>query len=148
MKIIICGATGFVGRNLVPALLKDQHKITLVGRDINKIKNIFKQDIECLTWQQLDQTLPENFDAIINLAGENIAQNRWTASSKKTIIESRVNSTQKITAWCLTSKIKKPHFYNASAIGIYGLQLTQQALPEPLTESTKIVNQRIHNLTN
>jgi uncharacterized protein (TIGR01777 family) len=139
MKIVVCGATGFVGRNLIPALLKDQHQIVVVGRDTNKSKNIFKNTVAYLTWEQLDQTPPDEFDAIINLAGENIAANRWTVGLKKRIKESRINSTKKISTWCLKSKTKKLHIYNASAIGIYGLQRVQENLPERLIESSPIL---------
>ena len=138
MKIVVCGATGFVGRNLIPALLKDQHQILVVGRNTNKSKNIFKQTVAHSSWDQLDQLSPNNFDAIINLAGENIAGNRWSAKLKKVIKESRVNSTKKIAAWCLKSKTKNLHIYNTSAIGIYGLQCTQKNFPERLTESSNI----------
>lgn len=138
MKIVVCGATGFVGRNLILALLKDQHQILVVGRDTNKTKNVFKQSVAHLSWDELEKASPDEFDAIINLAGENIAENRWTANSKKRIKESRVNSIGKITSWCLKSKTKKPHIYNASAIGIYGLQAVQKKLPEPFKESSHV----------
>jgi uncharacterized protein (TIGR01777 family) len=138
MKIVVCGATGFVGRHLVPALLDDQHQVLVVGRDTNKAQNIFKKTVNYLNWDQLDQASPDEFDAIINLSGENIAEHRWTPNLKKRIKQSRVNSTKKIISWCLKSKNKKPHIYNASAIGIYGLQTSQKNLPEQLTESSDI----------
>lgn len=138
MKIVVCGATGFVGRNLIPALLNEQHHIVVIGRDTNKAKNIFKQAVSYLHWDQLDQLAPDEFDVIINLSGENIANNRWTDDQKKRIKQSRINSTEAITAWCLKSKNKKQHIYNASAIGIYGLQTTQNNLPKRLTESSPI----------
>lgn len=138
MKIIVCGATGFVGRNLIPVLLNEQHQILVITRDTNKAKDIFKQTVAYLKWEQLDQVSPDEFDAIINLSGENIANNRWTVSLKEKIKQSRVNSIEKIISWCLKSKIKKPHIYNASAIGIYGLQTTRNNLPERLTESSHI----------
>lgn len=138
MNIIVCGASGFVGRNLIPALLDEHHQILVIGRDINKVKNIFKNTVSYLNWDELESISPDEFDAIINLSGENIANNRWTPRIKKQIKESRVNSTKKLVSWCLKSKNKKPHLYNASAIGIYGLQPTQNILPEPMTEANKI----------
>jgi hypothetical protein len=138
MKIIICGATGFLGRNLVPALLSTQNEVTVLGRSIYKIKNIFKQDVAPLSWDQLDQRLPDEFDVIFNLAGENISPYYWTNSIKKRIKESRVNTTTQLVTWCLKSNNKKLHFYNASAIGIYGLQAASSTLPPPLTESSLV----------
>jgi uncharacterized protein (TIGR01777 family) len=138
MKIIVFGGTGTIGRQLILALLKNQHEITVVGRDLKKINAIFNQSVICLSWNQLDQSSASEFDAVINLAGENIAKNRWTINSKKRIKDSRVDSTRKISAWCLKSKDKKPHIYNASAIGIYGLQPVQNNLSSPLIESSEI----------
>jgi len=135
MKIIICGGTGFIGRNLIPALLKNQHEITVVGRNINKIEQIFKRSINALSWDELNQLNPDEFEAVINLAGHNIADKRWTDKNKKHIKESRVNSTNKIIDWCMTSKKRKIHLYNASAIGTYGLQPIQDTLPPPFNES-------------
>ncbi len=135
MNIIICGATGFVGRSLVPALLKEKHIITVVGRDIDKINKTFNHSIDGLSWDQLKQLSPDNYDAVINLAGKNIGDCRWTSKNKAKIKESRVISTKYIIDWCLTAKNTKPHLYNASAIGIYGLQAIQEELPPALTES-------------
>lgn len=138
MKIVVCGATGFIGRYLIPALLNEQHQILVIGRNTEKAKSIFKQTVDYLNWEQLDQASPDTFDAIINLAGEIISDHRWTPSVKQKIIQSRVESTKKIISWCLKSKNKKPHIYNASAIGIYGLQNTQDDLPAPFTEAHDI----------
>jgi uncharacterized protein (TIGR01777 family) len=138
MKLVICGATGFVGRNLVAALIKEQHDITVVGRTTDKIQKLFNQTVRAVTWDQLSTLIPDDFDAVINLAGETIAQTRWTKQAMQTILTSRVQATQRVVNWCLTSRTKKPHIYNASAIGIYGLQSTQATLPIPLTEAYRI----------
>jgi uncharacterized protein (TIGR01777 family) len=137
MKVMITGATGFVGRSLVSTLLKKQYQITAVGRSINKIKKIFNDNVSSLSWDQLDKISADEFDIIINLSGENIAQHYWTKNTKKIIKESRVNSTKQIVDWCLKAKKNKPHLYNASAIGIYGLQKSETSqLPPRLTELT------------
>lgn len=138
MKIVVCGATGFIGRQLVPTLLANHHDILVIGRDTRHAKDIFKQNVSYLNWDQLEQASPDDFDAVINLSGQNIADGRWTTKSKANIKQSRVISTQKIASWCLKAKDKKPHLYNASAIGIYGLQPVQANLPEALTEKSHI----------
>ncbi len=122
MKIVITGATGFVGRNLVPTLLKQQHIIFLVGRNIEKIYKIFGENIKALTWNQLEKIPPDDIDAVINLAGENIGDGLWTKAKKARIKTSRINAANQIVKWALSYQQKKPHIYNASAIGIYGLQ--------------------------
>jgi uncharacterized protein (TIGR01777 family) len=139
VKIIVCGATGFVGRNLIPALLNEQYEITAIGRDTHKTQQIFKETVHSISWDQLNELIPSQFDAVINLAGENIAQSRWTDHSKQKIKSSRIQATQRIVTWCLKSTNKKPHLYNASAIGIYGLQPAEPDLPAALTESQTIL---------
>ncbi len=139
MKIIVSGGTGFVGRNLIPALLHDGHKVAVVGRHNQKIEQIFPQVVSHLTWEQLDNYSPDDFDAIINLAGENIAQTRWTKVIKHRIKDSRMHATKKLINWGLKAQHKKPHLYNASAIGVYGLQPVASTLPKLLTEESKIL---------
>ncbi len=122
MKIVITGATGFVGRNLVPTLLKQKHIVFLVGRDIAKIYKTFSKNVKALTWDQLGNLRPDDIDAVINLAGENIGDSFWTKAKKERIKASRVNAANQVVKWALSYQQKKPHIYNASAIGIYGLQ--------------------------
>jgi uncharacterized protein (TIGR01777 family) len=122
LKIIITGATGFVGRNLVPTLLKQQHAVFLVGRDSAKIYKVFGANVTALTWNQLENIPPDDIDAVINIAGENIGDGLWTQAKKARIKTSRINAANQIVKWALSYQQKKPHIYNASAIGIYGLQ--------------------------
>jgi uncharacterized protein len=129
-NILITGATGFVGSYLVPVLLRNKYQVTVVGRDIKKMHRVFEQMVRCVTWDELDQLNPDNFFAVINLAGENISAHRWTASVKQKIINSRIQATSKIVNWCLLAKHKKPHLYNTSAVGIYGVQPLNVLLTE------------------
>ncbi|MBI4356965.1 MAG: TIGR01777 family protein [Gammaproteobacteria bacterium] len=138
MRIILAGATGFVGRNLVPALLKEHHELVVIGRSANKIAKVFGPTVTPYSWNELDTLLPDSFDAIINLAGENIGESRWSDRIKKKIKDSRVHATQKLVAWAARAEQKKPHLYNTSAIGIYGRQPVEEKLPPPMTEAHKI----------
>ena len=135
-KIIVCGATGFVGRSLIPALLKEDYEVSVLGRDRHKLQSTFpNQSIHLHTWDDLDTLVPDNYAAIINLTGENIGDGLWSKKKKQTIINSRVEATKKIVQWCAKSSNKLPHIYNASAIGIYGTQINQHSLPPALNES-------------
>ncbi|MDA8562147.1 TIGR01777 family oxidoreductase [Gammaproteobacteria bacterium] len=136
MKILIAGATGFIGRHLVKALLKNNHELTIVGRSKPKIDTTFKKKIPAHSWKQLKDLSPKNFDAVINLSGETISHIRWTKSIKKTIINSRIKATTNLIKWLLTSTKKTPHLYNASAVGVYGIESSNSS--PPLTEDSLI----------
>ncbi|EKD71034.1 MAG: hypothetical protein ACD_46C00291G0010 [uncultured bacterium] len=137
MKILIAGGTGFVGRYLIPALLQAQHSIIVLGRDKNKIANIFHQTVVAASWDELNTINPNEVDAVINLVGENIGDHRWTETIKNKIIQSRVDSTTRLVKWCASAN-KKPHLYNTSAVGIYGLQPINNTLPPAFSEEADI----------
>jgi uncharacterized protein (TIGR01777 family) len=118
MIILIAGGTGFVGRELIKALLAKQHKIFVLGREISKIKSQFHDQVTPISWQDLDATDPD-VDAVINLCGANISQSRWTDHIKRIIIDSRVNTSLKLASWCARAS-NPPRLLNASAVGIYG----------------------------
>ncbi|MFJ1267711.1 TIGR01777 family oxidoreductase [Legionella lytica] len=133
MKIIIGGGTGLVGRSLIAELLGAQHDLWVVGRNKDKIKKIFKDHVHAATWDELPQLNPEEFDAIVNLAGENIADHRWSSKIKNKLLSSRLEPTKQFVLWAKKAA-KKPHLYNASAIGIYGLQKELANSHEAYTE--------------
>ncbi|MDR3501781.1 MAG: TIGR01777 family oxidoreductase [Legionella sp.] len=137
MKIIIGGGTGLVGRSLIAELLVAQHDLWVVGRNKDKIKKIFNNHVHATTWDELPHLNPEEFDAIINLTGENIADHRWSAKIKNKLLSSRLEPTKQFILWAKNSS-KKPHLYNASAIGIYGLQKELVNSPEAYTEEANL----------
>jgi NAD dependent epimerase/dehydratase family enzyme len=118
MIILIAGGTGFVGRELIKALLAKQHKIFVLGREISKIKSQFHDQVTPISWQDLDATDPD-VDAVINLCGANISQSRWTDHIKRIIIDSRVNTSLKLASWCARAS-NPPRLTQCSAVGIYG----------------------------
>ncbi len=122
MKIIIAGGTGFVGQVLVPELLQSGHEVYVIGRDEEKIKRTFSNTVHATSWDKLNALNPNEFDVIINLTGENIAAHRWSAKTKETLRASRIETTNQLVLWGIKADTKKPHLYNASAVGIYGLQ--------------------------
>ncbi len=117
MKILISGASGLVGSSLSAQLdIAGHHVYKLVRRPAKKATEI--------TWYPDDGTIDseklEGFDAVIHLAGENIAGQRWNDDFKQKLITSRVNST-KLLAHSLCQVQHKPQvLISASAIGIYG----------------------------
>ena len=110
MKIAITGSTGLVGTALVPLLTKGGHDVLGLARPA-------QWDPEKGT---IHSAVLNGADAIIHLAGENIAAGRWTASRKAGIRDSRVKGTRLIAE--TVARIEKPPqvIVSASAIGYYG----------------------------
>lgn len=138
MHIIIAGGTGFIGQALVQHYLKANHQITIIGRTTGKIEKIFGNTVKVLTWNQLETSgIPaiKDADLIINLAGANIGAQKWTQKRKQEILNSRIIPTQTLANLCAKLGKTSPALFNASAIGVYGLQETlEDKLPPPINE--------------
>jgi uncharacterized protein len=115
MRILITGATGFIGGQLGKALVKEGHQIVALVRDSNQVD--LPYPAELLSWDTHDVG---KVDAVIHLAGESIAGKRWTQKRKKQILESRTNTTQKLANILKSSKSHPKVILSASAIGFYG----------------------------
>ncbi|KZN13186.1 TIGR01777 family oxidoreductase [Marinomonas sp. TW1] len=126
MKILMTGATGFIGRSLLDELLKTDSEIcALVRKKSNSLPVAVKQ----IDFSALSQ-LTEPFDVFINLAGESIAAQRWTSKRKQALLNSRVNLTNRI--FDLLQQPPKT-IISMSAIGYYGVtnegEFTESTLP-------------------
>lgn len=135
MKILMTGATGFIGRSLVNSL-RSKHELFLISRQPDDAARLLSVDKSKITTLEKLETL-DGFDAVINLAGEPLAAKRWTFEQRKIISESR---------WCMTEQLlvrlqrtaTKPKIWlNASAVGYYGPHGT-----EPIDESFQIAPHR------
>jgi uncharacterized protein (TIGR01777 family) len=112
MNVMVSGASGFVGSALVPFLNRAGHRVTPLSRKNSRVPwwNPAANEIDLGS---------EPIDAVIHLAGENIAQ-RWTSAAKGRIRESRVDGTR-LLATALAKRTPRPRvLLCASAIGIYG----------------------------
>lgn len=118
-KILITGATGLVGRKLIPALQHLGHEIVILSRKNNQINGV-KTFIWDVYKQQIDANCLDGVTAIIHLAGEGIADKRWTAERKQQIIDSRVLSTQLLYKTIKETNSSIKSFVSASAVGFYG----------------------------
>ncbi len=130
MKVLVAGATGMIGKHLIPSLQSNNHEITVLTRSVLKAKLLLGDGIKFVEWKNsiceaLIKTV-ENSDAIINLVGENLNAKTWTNSQKKIIIDSRVNAAKNL-AMAITKASKKPKvFLQASATGWYGTDCCNQ----------------------
>ena len=131
MKIIITGATGFVGSRLVQKLNAENHQIIVLTRDLVKAQRVFPSltfpNLEFVTYTPKEsgawQEAISGCDAVINLAGEPIAE-RWTAQQKQEIMESRQLGTRKIVEAIAKAAVKPKVLVSGSAIGYYGTSET------------------------
>lgn len=131
-NILITGATGLVGRTLVPALQKQGHNIAVLSRKQTEIK-----DVRVFLWdvykEKIDKKAFEGIDTIIHLAGEGIADKKWTVERKKQLIDSRVRSADLLYKAVKETNAPVKSFISASAVGFYGDRneeiLTENSLP-------------------
>lgn len=113
MKILITGATGMIGQALVQHLAHD-HELTLVGRTREKITKLFSDQYSILTWDELKSQSEDQLkriDIIINLAGENIGEKRWSPDQKQKILNSRITATKTIAGLCAKLGEEAPIFF-------------------------------------
>ncbi|MES2574919.1 MAG: TIGR01777 family oxidoreductase [Bacteroidota bacterium] len=119
-NVLISGGTGFIGKNLTHLLIEKGFSISILSRsEKENTDNIsyYKWDVDK---NYIDDNAVLNADYIIHLAGEGIADKRWTAKRKKAIVESREKSAELIYS-VLKKDDKKPEaFISASGLGIYG----------------------------
>jgi len=152
MRLLLLGCTGFVGKELVPALLKEGHDLSIISRqNINNLKiniplNKFKFMKIDLSKKQnwSDDNLLSNLkdsDGIINLIGEPIADKKWTDIQKEEIEGSRINSTKFLMETLKKSNINPKVIINGSAIGFYGTSLTKE-----FNENSKSGNDFLANI--
>lgn len=132
MKILITGGSGLVGSSLMQHLFSKGHSIFSLQRN---------QDPSAPFWcfDRIPPDLQESgFDAVVHLAGENIATGRWTQSKKNKILESRVAGTRQLAEYCEAADNPPKTFFCASAIGYYGNR-GEETLDETSTSGNNFV---------
>ncbi len=125
MNLLITGGTGFIGSALCSRLLEEKHNIIVLSRHPEAIKPPIKAiaDLEQLRDDDI-------FDVVINLAGEPIANKRWSDQQKQRIFSSRIDTTEKLIAYLKKSEQKPKVLINGSAIGYYGIGRTNDIIDE------------------
>jgi uncharacterized protein len=131
MKILISGSHGLVGSALIKSLTANGHEVI---RLVRHARAVGEPEIE---WQPdkglIDREHLAGPDAVVHLAGENIAEGRWTAEKKRAIRDSRVKGTALLSETLATLHHPPAVFLSASAIGYYGNRgdevLTESSAP-------------------
>ncbi|MBX2808425.1 MAG: TIGR01777 family oxidoreductase [Cellvibrionaceae bacterium] len=117
MHVLITGGTGFLGRHLIAALLTRGDRVSLLARDFVKAKTLFHNRVNLIG--SISGAVAD-VDAVINLAGEPIADRRWTRKRKHHLTQSRIATTQALVQWLACSPSKPKVLISGSAIGYYG----------------------------
>jgi len=137
VRILLVGCSGFVGRALVPVLLEAGHSLTLVSRASQPLPAVQHPQLQRLqanpaipaSWQrpELQQALAQA-EAVVNLAGEPIAEKRWTPQHLELLTSSRIATTRALVAAlaALPEGQRPGVLINGSAIGYYGTSSSQE----------------------
>jgi len=117
IKILVTGASGLIGSHLVPFLATAGHDVSVLTRARSS------EDGRAIHWnpaaEELDASQLEGFDAVVHLAGENIA-GRWTPEKKQRIRASRVEGTRLLCETLARLQHRSKVLVCASAVGYYG----------------------------
>jgi uncharacterized protein len=119
-NILITGGSGLLGKKITLLLERKGYEVAWLSRNPEKYKQkSFAWDVEK---QSLDPEALQWSDGIIHLAGEGVADKRWSLSRKTAIFESRTQSTALLYQSIQQSDKKPEVFVSASAVGFYGFQ--------------------------
>ncbi|WP_062268637.1 TIGR01777 family oxidoreductase [Endozoicomonas arenosclerae] len=120
MQILITGGTGFIGRRLVAKLLSKGHRLTVLSRqDAKEVRRLLTSEVKPV--KSLSAVNPSvAFDAVINLAGEGVMDERWTPARKRQLLDSRVTLTSELVDLIERMENRPACLISGSAIGYYG----------------------------
>jgi uncharacterized protein (TIGR01777 family) len=120
--VAVTGATGLLGSHLVAALRSRGCEVTILSRDPERARRRLG-DVQAVGWDLLGEPAParalEGRDAVVNLAGEPVAQ-RWSAAAKRAIRESRTTGTRNLLAGIEALEQRPRTLVSSSATGYYG----------------------------
>lgn len=124
MKILLTGGTGLVGKALGIRLAQEKYEIRLLARNPERARAGLTYPCEIFPWDGENDIPPpkalKGVDVVIHLAGENIADQRWTSARKKQLIQSRVEAARLLGQGLKDAGVKPKLFLSASGVGYYG----------------------------
>ena len=139
MKILVTGATGFVGSVVVRQLLDNGDEVVVLTRNIAKAALTLGSKCIYFQWSDTNSIPPleafRGVDGIVHLMGENIADKRWSEDQKKIIYNSRIDGTARLVEAVTKLDVKPKVLVCSSAVGIYGNRGN-----EDITENSKLAD--------
>jgi uncharacterized protein (TIGR01777 family) len=129
MRTLITGGSGFIGSALCRSLIGSGEDVIVLTRDAQRAHRRLPEQVVLV--ERLGDA--GDVDAVVNLAGENLAAGRWTAARKQAIRDSRIGTTRDLVAWIAARQHKPSVLVSGSAIGWYGArgdeELGEEAQP-------------------
>jgi uncharacterized protein len=123
MRILVSGATGFIGRALVPRLQRDGHTVVAWARSETRALALLGADLDIVSTAAGHDALTaalSQCDAVINLAGEPLLGKRWTPERRHVLRASRIDVTAQLVAAIEAASPRPRVLVSASAVGFYG----------------------------
>lgn len=123
MRVFITGATGFIGRALVPVLRREGHHLIALVRSVERARSLLGAELEVVALSAGTHALREALersDAVVNLAGEAIMGGRWTEARRRVLVESRVQLTKQLVGAIAEASPRPKTLISGSAVGYYG----------------------------
>lgn len=123
-RVVVAGGGGLIGRALTADLCASGREVVILSRNPRALRNL-PTGARAVAWdgRTLDMSWAESVsgsEAIVNLAGENLAAGRWSAARKRLLLDSRVEPTRAIVAAIRTCQSRPGVLVQASGVGFYG----------------------------
>ena len=129
MHYLITGGTGFIGKALCASLIADEHRVTVLTRHVSRATACLPKGASAT--DTLDEL--SEIDVVVNLAGENLTDGRWSDERKQAFLDSRIGTTRRINEWMAAQYQRPKTMISGSAIGWYGARgdeiLTEDSSP-------------------
>jgi uncharacterized protein (TIGR01777 family) len=140
--VLITGGTGLIGSSLCKQLIAQHYQVTVLSRNLKTVRKKCGQQVKGITsLAEIDDDVI--IDVVINLAGEPIADKRWSKNRKAELTASRINLTHDLVKWINDRQLKPECLISGSAVGWYG-----NGSSEILTEQSKYHDEYTHQLCN
>jgi uncharacterized protein (TIGR01777 family) len=138
-RVLISGATGFIGRHVVYALIERGDSVIVLTRTRHKAEYLFGPHANIVTSVEALGN-DTRIDAIVNLAGAPLAATWWTERRKHALLAGRLSVTEALVALAARLATRPRTWINASAVGYYGVRnddapLHEKAPPQPIFQS-------------